>query len=142
MEQKNNFDIKKVKVHRTVEGTVFEAVILALLIAAWIVGILSRPLAGDNLISLCVFTGVALLSAVMAYWPSHINLMGMELKNIRQAELAIRLSRVIGVELALVALVLAIIGHESPLTSPVAIGLAVVLLITAFLFMFLIQKAE
>ena len=138
----NKFNIKEVKVHRTVEGTVFEAVILALLIAAWIVGILSRPLAGDNLISLCVFTGAALLSAVMAYWPSHINLMGQQLTNIRQVELAIRLSRVLGLELALVALVFAIIGHESSLTSAVAIGLAVVLLITAFLFMFLIQKAE
>ena len=138
----NQFNIKDVKVHRTLEGTIFEAVTIALVIAAWIVGILSRPLAGDNLISLCVFTGVALLSAVMAYWPSHINLMGMELKNIRQVELAIRLSRSLGVELALAALVLAIIGHESPLTSAVAIGLAIVLVITAFLFMFLIQKAE
>ena len=138
----NQFNIKDVKVHRTLEGTIFEAVTIALVIAAWIVGILSRPLAGDNLISLCVFTGVALLSAVMAYWPSHINLMGMELKNIRQVELAIRLSRILGVELALAALVLAIIGHESPLTSAVAIGLAIVLVITAFLFMFLIQKAE
>ena len=87
MEQKNNFDIKKVKVHRTLEGTIFEAVILALLIAAWIVGFLSRPLADDNLISLCVFTGTAILSAVMAYWPSHINLMSIQLTNIRQTEL-------------------------------------------------------
>ena len=141
MEQ-NNFDIKKVKVHRTLEGTIFEAVILALLIAAWIVGFLSRPLAGDNLIILCVFTGAALLSAVMAYWPSHINLMSIQLTNICQTELAIRLSRVLGVELALAALVFAIIGHESPLTPFIAIGLAIVLTITAFLFMFLIQKAE
>ena len=138
----NQFNIKEVKVHRTLEGTIFEAVILALLIAAWIVGFLSRPLADDNLISLCVFTGTAILSAVMAYWPSHINLMNIQLTNIRQTELAIRLSRVLGVELALVALIFAIIGHESPLTSVVAIGLAIVLTITAFLFMFLIQKAE
>jgi len=67
----NQFNIKEVKVHRTLEGTIFEAVILAL-----------------------------------------------------------------------VALIFAIIGHESPLTSVVAIGLAIVLTITAFLFMFLIQKAE
>ena len=138
----NQFNIKEVKVHRTLEGTIFEAVILSLLIAAWIVGFLSRPLADDNLISLCVFTGTAILSAVMAYWPSHINLMNIQLTNIRQTELAIRLSRVLGVELALVALIFAIIGHESPLTSVVAIGLAIVLTITAFLFMFLIQKAE
>lgn len=138
----NQFNIKEVKVHRTLEGTIFEAVILALLIAAWIVGFLSRPLADDNLISLCVFTGTAILSAVMAYWPSHINLMSIQLTKIRQTELAIRLSRVLGVELALVALIFAIIGHESPLTSVVAIGLAIVLTITAFLFMFLIQKAE
>ena len=138
----NQFNIKEVKVHRTLEGTIFEAVILSLLIAAWIVGFLSRLLADDNLISLCVFTGTAILSAVMAYWPSHINLMNIQLTNIRQTELAIRLSRVLGVELALVALIFAIIGHESPLTSVVAIGLAIVLTITAFLFMFLIQKAE
>lgn len=138
----NQFNIKEVKVHRTLEGTIFEAVILSLLIAAWIVGFLSRPLADDNLISLCVFTGTAILSAVMAYWPSHINLMNIQLTNIRQTELAIRLSRVLGVEFALVALIFAIIGYESPLTSVVAIGLAIVLTITAFLFMFLIQKAE
>ena len=141
MEQ-NKFDIKKVKVHRTLEGNIFEAVTLAILIAAWIIGILSRPLAGDNLISLCIFTGAAILSVVMAYWPSHINLMSVELKNIRQTELAIRLSRILGVELALTGLILAIIGHDSAYTSPVVIGLAIGLVITAFLFTFLIQKAE
>ena len=138
----NQFDIKKVKVHRTLEGTVFEAVILALLIAAWIVGILSRPLVGDNLISLCVFTGAAILCAVTAYWPSHINLASIQLTNIRQTELAIRLSRVLGVEFALTGLAFAIIGHESPLASAVPIGMVVVLLITVFSFMFFIQKAE
>ena len=68
--------------------------------------------------------------------------MSVELKNIRQAEQAIRLSRILGVELALTGLLLAIIGHDSAYTSPVVIGLAIALVITVFLFTFLVQKAE
>ena len=35
MEQNNKFDIKKVRVHRTLEGTVFEAVFAIVAIIVW-----------------------------------------------------------------------------------------------------------
>jgi hypothetical protein len=46
------------------------------------------------------------------------------------------------VELALAGLAFAIIGHDSPHISAIAIGLAIILTVTAFTFTYIIQKAE
>jgi hypothetical protein len=73
MEQEK-FDIKKVKVHRTPEGTIFETTALVILLSAWIVSIATQKLATtDEWFGLGVFSIVTIVSLLCAYSPSDIN---------------------------------------------------------------------
>ena len=114
MEQEK-FDLKKVKVCRTPEGTIFETTALVILLIAWIVSIAS---------------------------PSHINLFNIPLRNIRQVELSIRMVRILSVGLALMSLTVAIVGPNSPLTKVLCIGIVAVVGVIGFVFIYLIQKTE
>ena len=103
MEQKNTFDLKSVKVHRTTEGTVFEVafVILAIIVWGLIIWMIHRapdivpthfdasgkPNAYGSptglLIPCIILTIGAVVCMVCAYFPRHIN-MPFEIRNIRQ----------------------------------------------------------
>ena len=117
MEQEK-FDIKKVKVHRTPEGTIFETTALVILLSAWIVSIATQKLATtDEWFGLGVFSIVTIVSLLCAYSPSDINLFCIQLRNIRQVELSIRMVRILAVGLALMSFIIAAFSPDSPLTK-------------------------
>ena len=142
MEQEK-FDLKKVKVCRTPEGTIFETTALVILLIAWIVSIATQKLATtDDWIGMGVFSIVIIVCLLCAYSPSHINLFNIPLRNIRQVELSIRMVRILSVGLALMSLAIAIVGPNSPLMKVLCIGIVAVVGIIGFVFIYLIQKAK
>jgi len=142
MEQEK-FDLKKVKVCRTPEGTIFETTALVILLIAWIVSIATQKLATtDDWIGMGVFSIVIIVCLLCAYSPSHINLFNIPLRNIRQVELSIRMVRILSVGLALMSLTVAIVGPNSPLMKVLSIGIVAVVGVIGFVFIYLIQKTE
>jgi hypothetical protein len=142
MEQEK-FDIKKVKVHRTPEGTIFEMTVLVILLSAWIVSIATQKLTTtDEWYDLGVLSIVTIVSLLCAYSPSHINLFSIQLRNIRQVELLIRMVRILAVGLALMSVIIAAFGSDSPLTKVFCIGVLAVIGVIGFVFIYLIQKTE
>ena len=138
MEQEK-FDLKKVKVCRTPEGTIFETTALVILLIAWIVSIATQKLATtDDWIGMGVFSIVIIVCLLCAYSPSHINLFNIPLRNIRQVELSIRMVRILSVGLALMSLTVAIVGPNSPLTKVLCIGIVAVVGVIGFVFIYLI----
>ena len=161
MEQ-NNFDIKKVKVYRTKEATVFEIVFVLIAIIVWALIILMVYRAPDIVpthfdasgkpnaygspegvtIPCALLTIGAIVCMVCAYFPRHIN-MPFKITNIRQVELAIRMLRVMGVTFLLIPLAVAytMLGMLSPTAVPI-IAVIVLLFIEIILFTILIYKAK
>ena len=161
MEQ-NNFDIKRVKVYRTKEATVFEIVFVLMAIIVWalIISMVYRapdivpthfdasgkPNAYGSPVSVtfpCVLLTIgAIVCMVCAYFPRHIN-MPFKITNIRQVELAIRLLRVMGVTFLLIPLAVAytMLGMDSPSAVPILATVALVLVET-LLFTILIYKSK
>ena len=161
MEQ-NNFDIKKVKVHRTTEATVFETmfVIIAIIVWALIIWMIHRapdiipthfdgsgkpnaygsPVGG--IFPCIILTIGAIILMVLAYFPRHINL-PFKITSIRQVELALRQLRIAGIIFLFVPLAVAymMLGMSTPSPMPllVAIGL---LLLEILVFTILIYKAK
>lgn len=159
------FNIKDVKVHRTLEGTIFEIVFAAITIVVW--GIIiwmihkapdiipthfdgsGRPNAYGSptgiLIPCIIVTIAAISMMVIAYFPRHIN-MPFKISNIRQVELVIRMTRITG--LLFLVLTLAIgwtslgsLNHGGPSAIPILtiVGLLFVIIIV---FTILIHKAK
>ena len=161
MEQ-NNFDIKKVKVHRTPEATVLEAVFVLVAIVAWglIIWMIHRapdiiPTHFDGsgkpnaygsptgiAIPCIILTIVAIGLMVTAYYPRLINT-PMKITNIHQVELSIRMTRVMGITLLLMTLAIAYImlGMSSPSVVPVLVVLGIIFL-EIIIFSILIHKAK
>ena len=161
MEQ-NNFDIKKIKVHRTTEATIFEIVFVLMALIVWGLIIWMVHRAPDIVpthfdasgkpnaygspagitIPCALLTIGAIVCMVCAYFPRHIN-MPFEIKNIRQVEQAIRLIRVTGVTFLLTPLAVAytMLGISSPSVIPIlaAIGL---ILVETVLFSIIIYKSK
>lgn len=162
MEQKNSFDLKTVKVHRTTEGTVFEVafVILAIIVWGLIIWMIHRapdivpthfdasgkPNAYGSptglLIPCIILTIGAVVCMVCAYFPRHIN-MPFEIRNIRQVELTIRLLRVMGITFLLTPLAVAytLLGMNSPSVIPILVVIGLLLLEITF-FSIVIYKAK
>ena len=161
MEQ-NNFDIKKVKVHRTVEATVFEIVFAVVAVIVWglIIWLIHRapdivpthfdasgkPNAYGSSASVAVPCVLLMIGAVIcmvgAYFPQHIN-MPFKIRNIRQVELAIRSLRVTGVTFLLIPLAVAytMLGMSSPTAVPI-MAVTALILAEIILFTILIYKAK
>ena len=161
MEQKN-FDIKNVKVHRTSEGTIFEVVFIIVAIVVWGLIIWMVHQAPDIVpthfdgsgkpnaygspagitIPCIILTIVAIGLMVTAYYPRLINT-PMKITNIRQVELSIRMTRVMGITLLLMTLSIAYImlGMSSPSVVPVLVVLGIIFL-EIIIFSILIHKAK
>ena len=161
MEQKN-FDIKNVKVHRTTEGTVFEVAFAIVALVVW--GIIAwlihqapdivpthfdgagNPNAYGSPIGAVIPCGILTIVAiglmVLAYYPRHINTPS-KIRNIRQAELTIRMTRVMGITLLLLALAVAYImlGMSKPSATPV-FAIVVVMILEIIIFSILTNKAK
>ena len=161
MEQ-NQFDIKKVQVHRTTEGTVFEVAFVILAIIVW--GLITwmihrapdivpthfdafgKPNAYGSpsgiIIPCIVLTIGAVVCMATAYFPRYIN-MPFKITNIRQVELAIRFSRVMGITFLLIPLSVAymMLGMSSPSPIPILVVIGLLLLEITF-FSIVIYKAK
>ena len=161
MEQ-NKFNLKEVKVHRTLEATVFEIAFAIVTVIVW--GIIiwmiqqapdivpthfdasGKPNAYGSpsgiIIPCIILTAVAILCMGIAYFPRHIN-MPFKITNIRQVELTIRFTRVMGITLLLMplAVVYMMLGMSSPSPAPffAVFGL---LYLEIIVFIILINKAK
>ena len=161
MEQ-NNFDIKKVKVHRTTEGTILEAVFVVVAIVVWALIIWMVHQAPDIIpthfdgsgkpnaygsptgvmIPCIIITIAGIVCMVVSYFPRHIN-MPVKITNIRQVELAIASIRVAGITTLLLALTIAymMLGMSSPSPYPI-IAVIALLILEIIIFSILINKAK
>ena len=161
MEQ-NNFDIKKVKVHRTTEGTILEAVFVVVAIVVWALIIWMVHQAPDIIpthfdgsgkpnaygsptgvmIPCIIITIAGIVCMVVSYFPRHIN-MPVKITNIRQVELAIASIRVAGITTLLLALTIAYMmrGMSSPSPYPI-IAVIALLILEIIIFSILIHKAK
>ena len=161
MEQ-NRFDIKEVKVHRTMEATIFEIVFVVMAIIVWglIIWLIHRapdivathfdasgkPNAYGSptglLIPCIILTIGAVVCMVCAYFPRHINL-PFTIRNIRQVELTIRQLRVMGVTFLLIPLAVAYtsLGMSAPTAVPIMIAIGLIFVET-IIFAILIYKAK
>ena len=135
MEQK--FNLKDVKVLRTKEGTIFEVVTIGVLIAS-----IGTAWHHFMIRDLFIMPLLILVPLFVAYKPSHINIMGMRLKNIKQVSLAVRMSRIIALVLALLCLSIAVVGHDHSMTKTLSFGIVIVLGLVGLLFVYLIKKAD
>ena len=126
-----------VKVNRTLEGTIFEIVVAAILIVSWVIIIMNR----DNLpawfpLPQCIITSlVSLGMMVAAYFPNSIN-MPVQINTPRQYALAIRMVRIIGVIMSLMPVTAYL--HSMLSTAFCVGGLVVVIII----FSVLIYRAK
>ena len=161
MEQ-NNFDIKKIKVHRTTEATIFEIVFVLMALIVWglIIWMVHRapdivpthfdasgePNAYGSPVGITIpcalLTIGAIVCMVCAYFPRHIN-MPFKIRNIRQVEQAIRLIRVTGVTFLLTPLAVAytMLGMSSPSVIPILAAIGIILVETV-LFSIIIYKSK
>lgn len=126
-----------VKVNRTLEGTIFEIVVAAILIVSWVIIIINR----NNLpawfpLTQCIITSlVSLGMMVAAYFPNSIN-MPVQINTPRQYALAIRMVRIIGVILSLMPVTA---YFHSMLSTVFCVGGLVVVII---IFSVLIYRAR
>ena len=161
----SDFNIKEVKVYRTLEGNIFEMVFAIVAIIVW--GLIiwmvhqapeivpthfdgqGRPNAYGSptgIIFPCiVITIAAVCMMVIAYYPHHIN-MPFKITNIRQVELAIRMTRITGLMLLVLTLVigwtsLGSINHGSPSAIPI-LAIVGLLLVIIIVFTILIRKKK
>lgn len=126
-----------VKVNRTLEGTIFEIVVAAILIVSWVIIIMNL----NNLpawfpLTQCIITSlVSLGMLVAAYFPNSIN-MPVQINTPRQYALAIRMVRIIGVILSLMPVTT---YFHSMLSTAFCVGGLVVVII---IFSVLIYRAR
>ena len=138
----SEFNIKEVKVHRTLEGPIFEVVTAIIIVVMYAVAIAKNYFDFDNFqgkhLATIVLSVISIVLLAVAYSPKNINIGGQP-KNIRQVEIAIRTVRVIAVELALFCLLMVAISPDNPIIHT-AFGIAIVA--TALISSFFLNKAK
>ena len=142
----NNFDIKKVKVARTTEGTMMETIAGLLLIVTGVIALARRQFDGamgkEWLMGIIVFSLAIILLLAACYRPKFFK-NARKLHNMEQVLLTNRMSRVLAIEFALMVLCNAISGNLMNPHHPVWLWLPIiVILITALFFTILIYKAR
>ena len=144
-ENKENFNIKQVKVGRTREGTIMEALAILLLVVTWVIGLTKHQFVmGEDLLNKCiVFSIVVVMLLVVCYSPKYFN-HSRQLRNMRQVLLTIRMSRVLAIEFALMTLFMVISHHlMSSQLEWILMGIIIIgILLTVLVFMILIYKAK
>ena len=133
----NEFNIKSVKVHRTLEGTIFEIVCAVILIVMWVLALTTKIFDGSEIqgkhIGIIAMTVVTIVLLAGAYCPRWINA-GQDLQNIRQVEIAIRMTRTIAVELAAFCLLMVVFTPNRAIFDIIHIAFIVVVLATVAIF--------
>ena len=157
--EQTELDLKKIKVHRTTEGTIFEIVAALLLVVLWVLTVVLWQKSNPTIATHFDLTGTpdgfssrnhmfvtavagtvsTVLLLVSAYFPRFINL-PVGISNIRQAATAVRMVRVLAVTVALL-----FIGIPLSMTSgkivPVNLcGVAIILVIAFYTYKIYKQK--
>ena len=139
------FDIKKVKVPRTKEGTIMEVIAVLLLIAAWTISLAKHQFSGAEgqnwLVGIIALTFACILLLAGCYLPQFFS-NARRLHNMRQVMISVRLSRVLSIEFALMTLGGAISGDLMDNNSVWMWICVIVITITALSTSFLIYKAK
>ena len=151
MRRSNNKN--RIKVYRTMEGNIFEAVTAVLLIIIWILtfkelgaagNVAAATTAADGegagkiLIPNIAVTAATLLLLVSAYFPDRMINLDIKIRNTAQYALVIRMVRVLALETAVMFLGCNAITGFADKIFPVP--LPVVLFATIFIFRFLINR--
>ena len=124
----SDFNIKDVKVHRTLEGNIFELVTAIILVVTYAVAIATKAFDFKDMLEDSL--GIIFLSIIpivllfLAYSPKSMHF-GGEPKNIRQVELSIRAIRIIAVEMAFFCLMMVVISPDVPIL-PAALSVTIV----------------
>ena len=138
----SEFNIQEVKVHRTLEGTIFEIITAIILIVTYAVAIAKNYFDFDIFqgkhLATIVLSVISIVLLAVAYSPKNINI-GGEPKNIRQVEISIRTVRVIAVELALFCLLMVAISPDNPIIHT---AFGVTLVVTALISTIFIHKSK
>ncbi|MBR1409789.1 MAG: hypothetical protein IJ580_01640 [Prevotella sp.] len=136
------FNIEEVKVHRTLEGNIFEIVTAVIIVVMYTIAIATKFFDFDNLmgkhLAIIVLSVISIFLLLAAYSPKNINTIPKP-TNIRQVEIAIRIDRIIAVELALFCLLMVAISPDNPI---IHILFFITLIITALVSSALIRKAK
>ena len=138
----SEFNIKEVKVHRTLEGTIFEVITAIILVVMWAVAIATKffdiSSMRGNQMAIIIISVVSIILLLVAYSPKNINL-GQEPKNIRQVEIAIRTVRILAVELALFCLLMVTVSPDNPFIHT---ALCITVVATTIVSSIFIRKAK
>ena len=165
MEENNKFDLKSVKVNRTLDGTILELLFLVMMIVVWALIIKFYVSAPDIVpvhfdgaghatsydsklaaIFPCIFTTIGAVVAMSgAYFPHRIN-MPFKITNIRQVQLAITMVRIMGIILLVLTFVIGwsmldSINHGGPSAVPI-LSVVGAMFVVIIIFTFLIYKAK
>lgn len=140
MEEK--FELDQVKVHRTIEGNIFEVATAVILIVTYAIAIATKFFDLANMmgkhVGIIIISFVSVMLLIAAYTPKHIHL-GQKIKNIRQVEMAIRTVRIMAVELALFCLLMVAVSPDNPILHT---ALCITVVATAFISSILIHEAK
>lgn len=151
---------KKFEVRRTPEGTAFEVAFVILAVLVWVYVIVAYNQAPDTIPTHFGPTGAldafgpksrmffpCLLSTVVgacmmvgAYFPHTINLPGVKIVHVRQASLAIRMMRILG--LLMLALTAAIVNDMLNGHILLVFMVVIAMVLVCPVFVFLIYKAK
>ena len=144
-QQQEKFDIKKIKVGRTIEGTILEAITVMLLIGTWVIALTKHQFVGgmqNEWLQVAMIISIAAIALlVVAYFPRYMK-NAHQLSNIRQVLISVRSLRVLAVEFALMILCNAISGGTmigQPFWTSTAVA---VIIITCLIFFLLIIRAK
>ena len=156
------FNIKEVKVRRTLEGTLFEVAFLILAIVVWAFVIWAVNRAPDIvpthfgldghvdaygspksfLIPCVILTGAGALLLVGAYFPRFVNVPG-GISNLNQCVLAIRMMRILSIMMLLLVFSITLSSLVLSSHSPFPVIMTTVCIVAvALLFTFLIFRAK
>jgi hypothetical protein len=141
----SDFNIKYVKVHRTLEGTIFEIVSAIILVVVWVLAFTTKMFDGSEIqgkhIAIITLTVATIVLLAGAYFPRWINA-GQELKNIRQVEIAIRMTRTIAVELAAFCLLMVAFSSHKAIIDIIHIAFTVSVIATIAIFNMFLNGAK
>lgn len=141
----NNYDINKIKVPRTIDGTIMEGIAIVLLIVAWVISLARHQFAGEAgeevLISAIITSGSVLLLLFCSHFV-WFNKNAQKLRNMHQVMLTVRMNRVLAIEFALGTLFNSLTDNLIKSHPVLVLAYCFFIVITGIFFTFLIHKAK
>ena len=145
-QSQEKFDIKKIKVGRTIEGTILEAITVMFLIGTWVIALTKHQFGGgmqNDWLKVAIIISIAAVALlVVAYFPRYMK-NAHRLSSVRQVLISVRSLRVLAVEFALMILCNAISGGKM-IGQPfwTSIALAVIILTSLIFYLFIIRAKK